>query len=193
MKLTISASGTNAPVPAAAAAAAATASAASAPAAPAATSAAPAAATASSAPAAARNLLPEPRRSGRFLIEDIEGAKAHVGDFLLVERDLRQGGILGRYGRHICRSSGSRGCATGKRQRHADRSQKRHCFLPMLSLQNLPLTWHVVSSHASFRRPSAIRTPCKFALQGRLRTLLDAAYIELTRVLFKITSACANA
>jgi hypothetical protein len=161
------------PDPAAAAASATATAAASAPAASAAASATAAAATASAPPAAARKLLPKPRRSCRFLVEDIERAQADVGDFLLVERDLRQGGIRGWHQRCIGRhSSRCRGCAADKRQRHADRSQNRYCFLPMLSLRNLPLTWHVVSSHAlsDIRRPFAIRTPCRFALQDQLGT-----------------------
>src|SRR5262249_60072336 len=80
----------NSPRQAAAAASAAATSAATAPAAAAAASAASAA---SAAPAASCKSFPKSRRSGVFLVEDVERPQADVGDFFLTESDLRRGAI----------------------------------------------------------------------------------------------------
>ena len=52
------------------------------------TASAPAAAAASTASTPPSNLFAEPGVSGVFLIEDVEGPQADVGDFLLTEDDF---------------------------------------------------------------------------------------------------------
>ncbi len=123
-----------------AAASAATTAAAAAAAATAASAAAPAASAASAASAPLRNLFPDVGRAGVFLVEDVEGPQADVGDFFFAERDLRPDGIPRRRirGRH----SGRGGCPARERQRHADDSDNRYGFLATLSLRSLLLVRH---------------------------------------------------
>src|SRR5215831_4603790 len=108
-----------------------TAAAASAAAAAAAAAAATAAPAASAAPG---KFFPKSRRSGIFLVEDVERPQADVGDFFFTESDLGRGSIPRRYfcGRH----SSCRGCAARQRQRHADDSNHRYGFLWIFSLRS---------------------------------------------------------
>src|SRR5262249_8341400 len=146
---------------AAAAASAAAASAAAAAAAAAAASAAASAATAAPAAAAASaasgKSFAKSRRSGVFLVEDVERPQADVGDFFLTEGDLGRGGIPRRYirGRH----SGCRGCAARQRQRHADDSHYRYGFLRMFSLRSTLRVRHsrvLPRLLANVRRPETL-------------------------------------
>ena len=108
-----------------------------------ATSAAPAAAATSA--AATGHLLTEPRCAGILLVENEERSQADVGDLLLAESESRaRRGILRRHVRH--RTGGCRRCATRQRQRHANDSQRRHNFLPTLSLRSLRRHCHSRSS-----------------------------------------------
>jgi hypothetical protein len=124
------------PGQAAAAAASATATAPSA----AATAASAAASAASAASAPLRNLFPDVGRAGVFLVEDVEGPQADVGDFFFTEGDLGQRGIPGRRIRD--RHSGRRGCPARERQRHAHDSDNRYGLFATLSLRSLLLARH---------------------------------------------------
>ncbi len=141
----------------------------------AATSAAASAASATSAAAAASaatsgHLFTE-RRPEILLVEDIERAEADIGDLFLGEGEPRaRRGILGRQVGH--RTGGCRRCAARQRQRHANDSQRRHNFLPTLSLRSLRRHCHSRSSmntstYVRGRRPKQQGRLCKGTLQGR--------------------------
>src|SRR5262249_62043383 len=101
------------------AAAAASAAATSAATAAAAAAAASAASAASAAPAASCKSFPKSRRSGVFLVEDVERPQADVGDFFLTESDLRRGGVPPPD--FPGRPSGGGGGGAPPRRRHPDR------------------------------------------------------------------------
>src|SRR5215813_9617096 len=89
--------------------------------------AASAAASAAAAAAASSKFFPKSRRSGVFLVEDVERRQADVGDFFLTECDLGRGRGPRR---HIRRRHGGRcGRAARQRQRYADDSYDRYGLL----------------------------------------------------------------
>jgi len=140
----------------------------------AATSAAASAASATSAAAATSAAtsghLFTKRRPEVLLVEDIERAEADVGDLLLGEGEPRaRRGILRRHVRH--RTGGCRRCAARQRQRHANDSQRRHDFLPALSLRSLLRHCHSRILH-EFQHMFAVAPKrqgrlCTHTLQGR--------------------------
>src|SRR5262249_61830604 len=82
----------------------------------------------------------EARRSGVFLVEDVERRQADVGDFFLTESDLRPRGIPRRYIRR--RHGGCCGCAARPGQRHPHDSPRRESFPHAPSLPNKPQKRH---------------------------------------------------
>jgi len=136
------ADGATSPPKAAAAAATTTATAATAPAAAATSAAAAASAAAATTPS---EFLAELGLRGVFLVEDIEGRQAHVGDFFLAEKDfVRRREILRLYvGR---RSAGGCGCSAHQRKGYAGNSgnaQRRQGLPPTGSLRSLLRTRHL--------------------------------------------------
>ena len=71
------------------------------------------------------------RRSSAFLVEDVEGSEAHVGDFFLAKCDLLIGRIVRRLrdviGRHCCRRR-----SAYHRKRQAGCAQSRQSGLDSL-------------------------------------------------------------
>jgi hypothetical protein len=123
----------NSPDPTAAAAAAAAAAATSA--AAAASAAASAASATAAAPAASGQLLAQPGRARRFLVEDVKRPQADVRDLFFTEGNLgRRGGIARRRVRRRNRSRG--GCAARERQGNADHTHHRYGFLTTPSAQS---------------------------------------------------------
>src|SRR5712671_414890 len=92
----------------------------------AAAAAAAAAATAAAATAAAAPGLFDAERLGVFLVEDIEGRQAHVGNLFLAKRDRQRRQVRRR---DIRRCDSRRGCATARhRQGHSGKSQHGYGF-----------------------------------------------------------------
>src|SRR5262249_12388666 len=90
-----------------------------------------ASAAAAAAAAASSKFFPKSRRSGVFLVEDVERRQADVGDFFLTECDLGRGRGPRR---HIRRRHGGRcGRAPPQRPRYADDSHDPDRLLATLS------------------------------------------------------------
>jgi hypothetical protein len=139
-------------------------------------SAASAAAAAPAAAAASGQLLAQPGRAGRFLVEHVERPQADVRDLFFTEGNLgRRGGIARRHVRR--RNSGRGGCAARERQRNADHTHHRYGFLPTPSIRSLLLVRHCRVSDLELEEWTAPRHywyALHSCLARRLRALMLA-------------------
>src|SRR5262249_35619197 len=136
-------------------------------------SAAPPAAAAAAASAASGKLFAESRRSGVFLVKDVERPQADVDDFFLAESDLGWGGIPRRYIRR--RHSGCRGCAASQRQRHTDNPNHRYGFLRIFSLRS---TLRLRHSRVLPRLLANIRRPERYSYALPMHLARPIAHID---------------